>query len=99
MLVRAAKISLFHVFRKTRCAISRMVNTISAIMAKIIPIIRCSFGGTITCLTFLRLLSQGTVIFLANSFLSRFLKVYPAVFFSQALHEGSDTFFEDFYVV
>jgi len=63
MLVIAAKISLFHVFRKMRWAIFRRIKPIKATMAKIIPKTSFSFAGTVTYLTFLRLFSLDTATF------------------------------------
>ena len=96
MLVMAAKISVFHVFRNIRCAISSAVSMINAIAANIIPMMRCSFGGMMICLAFLFLPWLGRVIFLAKILRNSFFKVYPSVFFFQAGHDGFDGFFEGF---
>lgn len=52
MLVIAAKISLFHVFKKLRCTISKMINPTKATMAKMIPIMSRSLAGKVSYLIF-----------------------------------------------
>jgi len=79
MLVIAAKISLFHVFRNAKWVISKIINPVKAAMAKITPTTSRSLGGAVAYLIFLFSFLFGRTIFLANSLLSRRFKIYPTV--------------------
>ena len=93
MLVIAAKISLFHVLRKARWAISRIISPVNAAMAKIIPVMSRSLGGTVVYFIFLFSFSLTIATFLANSFLTSCFKVYPTVILLWVSQEAVDKFF------